>query len=279
VGTFRMTPGIRTVARPRAPVVAVLVAGILAATTLGHAHAQSCGDADRDGSAGTLADAVRVLQAAEGVLGPNRDCFARLCDVDGSRGVTVPDGRRLLRRLVGLPDPLVCPSRTITEILEEARDAGGTQGSLGAGFGSTIPGQTVDPQGCNAPGGACNSESDLSIAPLRFGPTRLAYAVLPAGEPRVSLHIPLGAGGTPAMLVIQAPPRAGSFLVPLDTTSGEADLDLLFAQFVAGFPDCLVIPLQYSTMDASGGVSEPTEVVYTRCDSNPLAPPNCLPCP
>jgi hypothetical protein len=70
----------------------------------GHAHAETCGDADGNDSV-TVTDGVQVLRAAAGL---SNTCSVSRCDVDGSGAITVTDGVNVLRVAAGLPTTLSC---------------------------------------------------------------------------------------------------------------------------------------------------------------------------
>jgi hypothetical protein len=87
--------------------MARLFLSIAIAVTLasGEAAAQTCGDADGNGSV-SVTDGVQVLRFAAGLAS---SCTDARCDVDGSGGVTVTDGVNVLRRVAGLSAPSACP--------------------------------------------------------------------------------------------------------------------------------------------------------------------------
>jgi hypothetical protein len=70
----------------------------------GHARAESCGDADGNGSV-TVTDGVQVLRAAADL---STTCSVSICDVDGNGAITVTDGVNVLRVAAGLLTTLSC---------------------------------------------------------------------------------------------------------------------------------------------------------------------------
>lgn len=87
--------------------LALVVAGIVLVGAAAGASAQTCGDADGDGSL-TVIDAANVLRAAVELPSACTAQPAR-CDLDGSGGITVIDAASVLRRAVDLPGADACP--------------------------------------------------------------------------------------------------------------------------------------------------------------------------
>jgi uncharacterized protein len=84
---------------------AALVIAACALLTAGLGHAQTCGDADGDGTV-TGDDGRRILQAAAALA---VDCPVDACDVDGDGAITDRDGVRVLRLAAGQEAALSCP--------------------------------------------------------------------------------------------------------------------------------------------------------------------------
>jgi hypothetical protein len=65
----------------------------------------ACGDAICDGGEPTVLDALIVLRSGVALS----DCPALLCDTDSDGTVSASDALRVLRRAIGLAQPLLCP--------------------------------------------------------------------------------------------------------------------------------------------------------------------------
>jgi hypothetical protein len=77
------------------------------------ASAAPCGDCDQNGTYPTVLDALVVAQMAVALSppGPADPYETRICDVDGSGGLTVLDALRLAQASASLPVTLGCPAR------------------------------------------------------------------------------------------------------------------------------------------------------------------------
>ncbi len=124
-------------------VLAVLAVGGWTALGAGVARAQSCGDADGNGTV-SVTDGVQALRAAAGL--PN-GCAAGRCDVDGNGTISVTDGVNVLRKVAGLAITEACPGGStnasvrafLGEMTKIARIPGVTNAHLGALPAGTTP--------------------------------------------------------------------------------------------------------------------------------------------
>ena len=78
---------------------------LIAITVAAPAAAQTCGDANGNGTI-TVTDGVQALRAAAEL--PS-SCTASRCDVDGDETISVTDGVNVLRGAAGLSFPDNCP--------------------------------------------------------------------------------------------------------------------------------------------------------------------------
>lgn len=129
-GNFEMHSFVRA-RQIRVGVTILLVCGMLASA----AHAEVCGDADRNGSV-TVTDGVQVLRAAAGL---SSNCDGGRCDVNGDGSVTVTDGVQVLRAAAGLSANVDCGR---DPIINSVTDDSGIFGAL-----TKIPGGLVAPPG------------------------------------------------------------------------------------------------------------------------------------
>lgn len=95
-----------------------VLAATLVALLVGVAGAQTCGDADGNGSV-TVTDGVQTLRSAADL---SSTCTPARCDVDGNGSVSVTDGVNVLRKAAELSAPNACPGST-GEGVSEAVDS------------------------------------------------------------------------------------------------------------------------------------------------------------